>query len=434
MSEEAAVSSSRRYFVVLGALIIQVCLGSIYAWSIFQTALRGGIYNWPSFWTQLPFAAGLASFAAFMIYAGRWQDRVGPRKVAMLGGLLLGVGYLLAGLVDFVSVGNPAVGTAWLVLTYGIIGGAGIGFAYVCPIAALVKWFPDKKGLITGIAVAGFGAGALVMGYVETWLLSLPIIFPMVGGAFLVLGVLYLILVVLGAQILFNPPPGWTPPGYQPTVGTADSQGKEFLPREMISTIVFWLMWFMFLFAATAGLMTLGNVKSAAQAIDPFTAADPILWGFIAALIVGVMSIFNAAGRIVWGAISDRIGRVTTLVIMFVLLTIGMFSFAYLSTIIASWIIVMIVASLIGFCFGGNFALFPSSTADYFGSKNVGSNYGVLFTSYGVAGIVGALAAGIIVDITGSYFIAFVLTGVLAIIAIILALALYRVHRPAGKK
>ncbi len=434
MSEKPAVSSSRRYFVVLGALIIQVCLGSIYAWSIFQTALRGGIYNWPSFWTQLPFAAGLASFAAFMIYAGRWQDRVGPRKVAMLGGLLLGVGYLLAGLVDLVSGGNPAVGTAWLVLTYGIIGGAGIGFAYVCPIAALVKWFPDKKGLITGIAVAGFGAGALVMGYVETWLLSLPIIFPMVGGAFLVLGVLYLILVVLGAQILFNPPPGWTPPGYQPTVGTADSQGKEFLPREMISTIVFWLMWFMFLFAATAGLMTLGNVKSAAQAIDPFTAADPILWGFIAALIVGVMSIFNAAGRIVWGAISDRIGRVTTLVIMFVLLTIGMFSFAYLSTIIASWIIVMIVASLIGFCFGGNFALFPSSTADYFGSKNVGSNYGVLFTSYGVAGIVGALAAGIIVDITGSYFIAFVLTGVLAIIAIILALALYRVRRPAGKK
>ena len=160
MSEEA-VSGNRRYFVVLGALIIQVCLGSIYAWSIFQTALRGGIYNWPSFWTQLPFAAGLASFAAFMIFAGRWQDRVGPRKVAMLGGILLGVGYLLAGLVDIVSGGNPAIGTAWLVFTYGIIGGAGIGFAYVCPIAALVKWFPDKKGLITGIAVAGFGAGEL---------------------------------------------------------------------------------------------------------------------------------------------------------------------------------------------------------------------------------------------------------------------------------
>ncbi len=434
MSEEAAVSSSRRYFVVLGALIIQVCLGSIYAWSIFQTALRGGIYNWPSFWTQLPFAAGLASFAVFMIFAGRWQDRVGPRKVAMLGGILLGVGYLIAGLVDIVSGGNPAIGTAWLVLTYGIIGGAGIGFAYVCPIAALVKWFPDKKGLITGIAVAGFGAGALVMGYVETGLLSLPIIFPMVGGAFLILGVLYLILVVLGAQILFNPPPGWIPPGYQPTAGTADSKGKEFMPREMISTIVFWLMWFMFLFAATAGLMTLGNVKSAAQAIDPITAADPIIWGFIAALIVGVMSIFNAAGRIVWGAISDRIGRVTTLVIMFVLLTIGMFSFAYLSTTIASWVIVMTVASLIGFCFGGNFALFPSSTADYFGSKNVGSNYGVLFTSYGVAGIVGALAAGLIVDITGSYFMAFVLTGVLAIVAIILALALYRIRRPTAKK
>ncbi len=429
MSDETQVSSQRRYLVVLGALIIQVCLGSIYAWSIFQTALRGGVYNWPSFWTQLPFAAGLASFASFMIFAGRWQDRIGPRKVATIGGILLGIGYLLAGLVDIVSTGNPVIGTAWLVFTYGIIGGAGIGFAYVCPIAALVKWFPDKKGLITGIAVAGFGAGALVMGYVETWLLSVPGIYPLLGGAFLFLGILYFALVVMGSQILTNPPLGWIPPGYQPKIDTADAKGKNILPHEMINTAVFWLLWFMFLFAATAGLMTLGNVKSAAQYIDPITSADPILWAFIAALIVGVMSIFNAAGRVVWGALSDRLGRMLTMMLMFIFLAIGMFSFAYLSVTIASWLVVMAVASLVGFCFGGNFALFPSSTADYFGSKNVGSNYGVLFTSYGVAGVIGALAAGFIVDYTGSYFMAFVLTGILAIIAVFLAIVLFQIQK-----
>ncbi|MFW9984776.1 MAG: OFA family MFS transporter, partial [Candidatus Odinarchaeota archaeon] len=414
MSDKTSISSSRRYLVVLGALIIQVCLGSIYAWSIFQAALREGVYIWPSLLTQLPFAAGLASFAAFMIIAGYYQDRVGPRKVATLGGILLAAGYFLAGLVDIISQGNPIIGTAWLVLTYGIIAGAGIGFAYVCPIAALVKWFPDKKGLITGVAVAGFGAGALVMGYVETWLLSLPMIFPLVGGAFIILGILYLVLVVSGSQLLTNPPLGWTPPGYTSSSRSVNAKGKDYMPRGMIVTVVFWLLWFMFLFAATAGLMTLGNVKSAAAAIDPLTSSLPI-WGVIASIIVGVMSIFNAIGRIVWGALSDRIGRVTTMVIMFTILTIGMFGFSFLSTTYASWIIVMIVASLVGFCFGGNFALFPSSTADYYGTKNVGSNYGVLFTAYGVAGITGALAAGLIVDFTGSYFLAFTITGVLAI-------------------
>lgn len=427
MSELQITGNPRRWPVVLGALIIQICLGSIYAWSIFQTALRGALYTWPSLWTQLPFAAGLASFAGFMIWAGRWQDQIGPRKVATLGGILLGLGYLLASLVDIISSGNPLIGTIWLIVTYGIISGAGIGFAYVCPIAALVKWYPDKKGTITGIAVAGFGAGALVFGYVETWLLGL--VGGFVGIPFMVLGIIYLSLVVIGSQILRNPPDGWLPTGYKPLEKTAEGKGINFTPSSMISTATFWLLWFMFLFAATAGLMTLGNVKSASQAIDIITAADPVLWAFIAALIVGVMSIFNAAGRIVWGAVSDKLGRIRTMTLMFILLAIGLFAFALLSLTMSSWLVTIIVASLIGFCFGGNFALFPSSTADYFGSKNIGSNYGVLFTSYGVAGIIGGLTAGIIVDLTGSYFTAFIITGILAIIAILLGLILYQIRK-----
>lgn len=410
-----------RYVVVLGGLLIQVCLGSIYAWSFFQTALgeASGVYHWPTILTQLPFAAGLASFAFFMVFAGRWQDRVGPRKVATVGGVLLGAGYILAWLVDIVAAGDVAVGALYLVLTYGIIGGAGIGFGYVCPIASLVKWFPDKKGTITGIAVAGFGAGALVIGYAEQYLLGVfqaPAT-ASIGRPFLILGVVYLIGVTAGARILKNPPPGWTCPGYTPPATTADGKGLSIMPGQMIRTGGFWLLWTMFVLAATAGLMTIGNVKTAAIAIDPAAAG----W---AVLIVGVMSLCNAAGRIVWGAVSDRMGRENTMLCMFSLLAAAMFTFSYMSTISISWIAVMAIASLVGFCFGGNFSLFPSATADLYGSKNVGKNYGVLFTSYGIAGILGGLVAGLLVGWTGSYMMAFLITGVLAVMAALLTFAL----------
>ncbi|MHA3962961.1 MAG: L-lactate MFS transporter [Candidatus Thorarchaeota archaeon SMTZ1-45] len=411
-----------RNLVILGALIVQLCLGSIYAWSFFQTALNGGsppvgVYLWPSLYSQLPFAAGLASFALFMIFAGRWQDRVGPRKVATVGGILLGVGYILAFFVDQIAGSDALLGTIYLIITYGIIGGAGIGFAYVCPIAALVKWFPDKKGTITGIAVAGFGAGALVFGYVEQFLLNIYNVptTANIGMPMLILGIVYLILVVFGSQLLTNPPEGWLPAGYTPPSTIADGAGTGMMPGQMIRTSTFWLLWLMFVFAATAGLMTLGNVKTAALAID--ATADAVV-------IVGVMSLLNAAGRIVWGATSDKLGRENTMILMFIVLALGMFAFAWMSTISISWVAVMGIASLIGFCFGGNFALFPSATADFFGSKNVGKNYGVMFTAYGIAGITGAFVAGPIVDITDSYFMAFIVTGVLAIIAVLFTLVL----------
>jgi OFA family oxalate/formate antiporter-like MFS transporter len=194
------------------------------------------------------------------------------------------------------------------------------------------------------------------------------------------------------------------------------------MPGEMIRTSTFWLLWLMFVFAATAGLMTLGNVKTAALAID--STADAVI-------LVGVMSLLNAAGRIVWGSTSDRLGRENTMILMFVVLAAGMFAFAYMSTISISWLAVMGIASLIGFCFGGNFSLFPCVTADFFGSKNVGKNYGVMFTAYGIAGITGAFVAGPIVDATGSYFMAFVVTGVLAIIAVLLTLVLKVKHKNA---
>jgi OFA family oxalate/formate antiporter-like MFS transporter len=197
----------------------------------------------------------------------------------------------------------------------------------------------------------------------------------------------------------------------------------------------------MFVLAATAGLMTIGNVKSAAIAIDPVGATA------FSTIIVGVMSLFNAAGRIVWGALSDKLGREKTMILMFVTIAIAMFLFAFLpeaTNVIKDvndipisadnaidWPVVTAVASLVGFCFGGNFALFPSATADFFGSKNVGKNYGVMFTAYGIAGITGALVAGPIVDFFGSYFWAFIVTGILAIIAVLFTVVLQSKRKSA---
>jgi OFA family oxalate/formate antiporter-like MFS transporter len=400
-----------RYFVMFGAIIAQLCLGSIYAWTIFQTALfENAPYQWEKLLTQLPFSVGLASFAFFMILAGKWQDRVGPTRVATVGGLLLGIGYILAGLVDIIAAGNELLGFFWLALTYGVIGGAGIGFAYVCPIAALVKWFPDLKGLITGIAVAGFGAGALIFTQVETLLIPED---GAVGMAFLILGLLYLVLVVGSAQLLRNPPSGWIPPRPKeksPTQTVTTIEKKDVEPTEMIKTTEFWLLWGMFVLAAAAGLMTIGNVKSFVQIKNP--AIDAVM----AASIAGILAIFNAAGRIVWGAISDRIGRTVTMILMFATLGVSMFFFGLQPTN-ADVLMLTIGASLIGFCFGGNFALFPSATADYFGTKNLGSNYGLVFTAYGVAGILGPFMAGVM-----DYKDVFPLLGILAFIALALAI------------
>jgi OFA family oxalate/formate antiporter-like MFS transporter len=414
MSEEKI---GNRNLVVLGAIIVQLCLGSIYAWGIFQKALytTGGLYEWDKLWSNLPFAAGLASFALFMIFAGRWQDRVGPRKVATIGGILLGIGVILSGLVDVLGFGVDMVqGTLYLVVTYGIIGGAGIGFAYVCPIAALVKWFPDKKGLMTGVAVAGFGGGALIFNFIEQYLIGF--FENVIGYPLVVLGVVYLLFTVIGAQLLVNPPLGWLPQGFTLSATTADGKGTGLMPGEMIRTSSFWVLWLMFIFAATAGLMTLGNVVSAAGEIDLTITL------FISALIPSIMAIFNAAGRIVWGSISDKIGRISTFILMFLILALAMFGLAFIPTG-TSWVVITLIASVVGFCFGGNFALFPSATADYFGSINVGKNYGVVFTAYGIAGITGALVAGTFGQVFG-YSMAFLVTGILAIIAVLLTLLL----------
>jgi OFA family oxalate/formate antiporter-like MFS transporter len=419
-----------RWTVVLGGLIVQIVLGTVYAFSVFIKPLEAE-FGWDRATTQWAFSFALASFAIVMIPAGRLQDRIGPRRVATIGGILLGLSFILSALL--LDGDHPWI----LYITYGIVGGAGIGFAYVCPIAASTKWYPEKKGLIAGLAVAGFGAGALFFaGPASTLLLppaqetdaiglsqilSIGLGITRGGGfgigwkAFFVLhGVLCAAGVVLGAMLLRNPPQGWKPQGWMPPPETKQSR-VDVDWRDMLNTPLACMLWLTFIFGATSGLMAIGQWKPMMGTILQGQTFAPNWMGGFGRFVepVGVLAIFNAVGRIFWGKVSDIIDRPRAMMMMF--LAQGM-AFMMLPSVDSAFTI-FLASAWVGLNFGGIFALFPSATSDYFGPKHLGVNYGWIFTAYGVAGILGPVVGGVLYDSTQQYLIPFVFAGTLCFIA-----------------
>jgi OFA family oxalate/formate antiporter-like MFS transporter len=391
-----------RWWVVAGGIVVQLCLGAIYAWSAFTAKLTAEPFGFSKTKTQVIFSLGLLTFAVAMaLIAGRWQRKVGPRVVAMTGGIVLGAGYVLAGLSGASFWG--------ILIGIGLLGGAGIGLGYVCPIAALVKWFPDKKGLITGLAVAGFGFGALIWIKLTSGFKFGPInlspgwtgLYGMgwgVSQVFILYGILFAVLVAAGAMALVNPPDGWKPAGWTPPTGAsaASSGGVEFSERQMARTPQFWTIFLTFLVGAAAGLMVIGVIQLFGK--DALTtngmAADKA--NVVAGTAMGLFyALLNGLGRIVWGSLSDKMGRRNAIVAMSLLQGCTMIAFYFVGGI--EWGLYL-GAALIGFNFGGNFALFPAITADYFGNKNVGTNYPWVFMSYGVGGVVGPILGGMMGD------------------------------------
>jgi MFS transporter, OFA family, oxalate/formate antiporter len=403
----------QRWLVVVGALLIQLSLGAIYAWSAFTADLtkaldKGGQFGFTATQSQAIFSVGLATFAVVMVLAGRWQAKVGPRTVAFLGGILLGLGYISASFVGQTFWGQ--------LVTIGLIGGAGIGLAYVCPIAVGIRWFPDKKGLITGIAVAGFGFGALI------WVkLAGPwgnlIATQGVLGTFRIYGIIFLIAVLIGSIWMVYPKAA-------AAAGGATAQPAGMLPDQVLKTPQFYLIWLTFAVGAMAGLMVIGIIKL--FSIDSLTASGigAAQASVMAGTAMGVYyAIFNGLGRIAWGSFSDRIGRQRSVVLICLFQGIMMFAF-YFVLAKSEWPL-YIGAALIGFNFGGNFALFPALTADLFGAGTVGRNYGWVFTSYGVGGIVGPVMAGHFKDAgmgkgVEAWMPAFVIAGVALIVVALL--------------
>jgi MFS family permease len=387
-----------RWLVVAGAILIQLALGALYAWSVFTGLLTDpeGVYRFTATQTAWIFSAGLATFALVMVLAGRWQAKTGPRLMSMLGGLLLGLGFVLGGLFG---------STFWAQLMFiGIVAGAGIGLAYVVPIAVGVKWFPERKGMITGLAVAGFGFGATIwVKLAGSWfggLLNTTVVFglPAVQSVFLIYGIVFAALVLLGSLVMVDPPADYRPAGRGPDEA-ADATGRRaggYSSGRMLCTPQFFAIWLVFASSAIAGLMVIYCIQLFGLDALAYHGVENAL--VITGTAMAWYAIFNGLGRILWGMISDRIGRKNAIIAMSTLQGVimlamyhGFINFGLAMGLIAG-------ASLIGFNYGGIFALFPAITADYFGDKQVGRNYGWVFTAYGVAGLLGPLLAGVFKD------------------------------------
>ena len=395
-----------RIWVIFGALLIQLSLGAIYAWSVFAKPLQ--VSGWSTSDTQWPFTVGLVVFALVMVYAGRKLHVFGPRKLTVLGGILLGSGYLLAGVAGGESFWPAVIGV-------GLLGGAGIGLGYVVPIAVGMQWFPEKKGLITGVAVAGFGLGAMIwVKLAGTW--GGLIAGYGIGNTFIIYGAVFLGLVLLGS-LWMTFPPEFVPP-------KPDQQGSrlDFHSDEMIRTREYWAIFSTFAMGATAGLMCIGLMKQfPSQALVASGMADAAADAAAGTAMV-IFAVFNALGRIGWGKVSDVIGhavncdhqgRKTALIVMAASQGLFVVAFPYVA---GSEYGLYLFAALIGINFGGNFALFPAITTDTFGHRFFGQNYGYVFLAYGLGGTIGPMLGGYLGDMN-NFLVAFVITGVMNLIA-----------------
>ena len=402
-----------RSFVVLGAILIQLALGAIYAWSVYTRLLVEA--GWSRTQTQLVFSAGLTFFAIVMVIAGRLMPKTGPRKLAFAGGVVLGLGYILAGIF-----GAENFTTTFLFI--GVLGGTGIGLGYVVPIAVGMRWYPDKKGLITGLAVAGFGFGATL------WMTVADKLGALGGGelleragisnTFMIYGAAYLVLVSIGSIWMVFPSEGWLPPGFvpvQPTSSTAAGT-ENFSSREMLTTPQYYLILLTFTFSAAAGLMSIGLMRLWPQEALMKSGLTAETAGAAATMAMAVFfALFNGLGRILWGMFSDRIGRKKAIILMMASQGIFVILFQWMA---GNIITLYLFAILIGFNFGGNFALFPTITADTFGTKYIGQNYGWVFLAYAFGGVFGPVMGGRLGDMN-NFPLAFTVCGILCFIAVI---------------
>ncbi len=386
----------RWFFVLLGAML-NMCLGAVYAFSVFRRPLE---HLWGISATEsgLPFMVFLGVFSVGMVLAGHVLDRWGPRKTGLLGGAMVGAGWLLAGL-------SPNV--VALTLLYGVLGGAGVGVLYGCPIAVAARWFPDKKGVAVGLALTGFGLSALVVAPIMRVLIETigPLsTFSVLGGAFLV------ILVALSFPLRV-PPEGWRPSGWVPTTAQAKA-AVELEPSAMLRTSAFYGLWVCFTAGCLAGLMSIGIAA-------PFGEEVAGLEPGLAALAVSVFALFNAGGRPLFGWLTDLLTPKKAAVLSFSSILVA-------SGLLALWgdgnaPIYFIAFSVLWLNLGGWLAIAPTATATFFGTKHYGSNYGWVYTGYGLGAILGMVLSGLLRDMTESYMSVFPPVMGLAALGIVLA-------------
>jgi MFS transporter, OFA family, oxalate/formate antiporter len=426
-----------RWTIAAAAAAVMLTIGTIYSWAIFTQPLLVA-YHWDLTTTTWAYAIANFSLAAIgAVIGGFWQDKVGPRTVAMVGVTLWGLGNVLAGLA------TSAFGAPWLYVSYGIIGGVGAGMAYITPLSMVTKWFPDKKGLAGGLVAGAFGLGAFVYnqciprltgfhaaavhagGFIAaktaataagtafdptTLTVSQTFTASDIGAVMHVLtgsGIVFLIIGLTAASLFRNPPPGYSPTAWRRAA--APSADTGYAPSQVIATPQFYLLWLQLFINVIAGITIISNAVFMLADLTKVSAAS-------IAPLFGLVSIFNALGRCFWGAISDRIGCNHTFAALFVVQAVTVLLLSHTHALVPA----LAAVSVILLCCGGGFGTMPSFNADYFGTKFLGQNYGYIITAWGVAGLVGPTIAGRVKDATGSYSGALMPMAVMLLVAMIL--------------
>lgn len=382
---------TNRWLPVIGGILMNLALGSLYAWSVFMVPLERE-FGWRRADTSWVYTIAIVVFALTFIVAGRIQDLKGPKVCALIGGVLVSAGFFLSSYTSSLM---------FLYIAFGVIVGLGNGFGYATPIPVGSKWFPDKRGLVVGLMVAGYGAGSAIFGPLAIRLIA------SVGwrSTFQILAAVFFVMTMIGTALLKNPPPGYRPPNWQPKPGAA-AVGVDFTTREMLATPTFYLMWVAYCLGTAAGQMTISQLV-------PF-AGSAGLGALASTLVLPVSASGSASGRILSGWMSDKLGRLLTLKTMIVVSAMAMPAlFLWREQALLFFALVFVVY----WCYGTQLSVFASTTADFFGTRNLGLNYGVLFTAWGAAGILGPAIAGRAFDRFGDYRVAFFTAGALALVA-----------------
>ncbi|MDP3488281.1 MAG: OFA family MFS transporter [Bacillota bacterium] len=384
---------NRGTVVTLAGLGINLVFGMLYVWGVISAALIDKL-GWTATQTQIPFMLACASFAFIMGPGGRLQDKYGPRPMVMLSALVAGAGFALSGVLL----------TVWgVTVFFGLLVGIGMGVGYSAPTPAAVKWFgPEKRGLISGIVVSGVGLGPIYIAPLTAMLITR---FGL-ASTFYILGATYFVFVFGLAQFISNPPTGFTPPS-RGTFKRSVTAKQEYSLRDALKTPQYYILWLMFAFGTFAGLLIIGQLSKIG--LEQAGITSPFV-------LVAIYSFFNFLGRIGWGIISDKLGRRSSLFLVFALQFLVYLAFPYFVTPLP----LIFGMSVVGFTFGGMLTLFPAITGDFYGMKNFGLLYGVLITAWGFGGVIGPLVGGLVRDLSGTYILSYLVSAAVSLVGAVL--------------
>ncbi len=391
-----------RWWRLVGGLSMNMALGTLYGWSVFVAPFEKQ-FGWKRADTSMVFTIAVIVFAISFVIAGRLQDKFGPLPCSLAGGVLVSLGFYLSSYTDSLN---------YLYVCFGVIGGLGNGFGYATPIPVMAKWFPDKRGLAVGLAVGGYGAGSAIFGP-----LSQLILIPSYGlpATFRILGAIFFVMTIAGALLLRNPPAGYRPKGWTPTTAQT-SASRDWTPGETLRTRTFWLMWAGYALGCSAGLMVISQLV-------PFATSVGIAAASLSTMTLVVGAVGNASGRILSGWMSDRLGRINVLRIM---IGIGMVATPALYAAGSEVALLYAAVFVVYWCYGTQLSVNGVAAADFWGTKNAGVNYGMLFTAWGVAGIIGPRIGGVLYDKYQNYQAAFYTAAALSALALLCELGARR--------